>query len=148
MPLDFFGRTYKTSQSVFIVFYKSCVHCVRSVVSHYKQNRNRMCVTAGVFNIVCEILENQPFIQCTERSSHFRTIIRRTDDKSVCFPDCIKNRSQAVPADTVPLKLFPLTAKAANTAGIFFQQKMTCPLQDSRIDFDAPPVSPAPNSIF
>ena len=99
-----FGRAYKTGQSIFIVFYKSCVHCIRSVACHYKQDRNGVSFAAGIFNIVREILKNQPFIQSTERSSHFRKIIWRTDDKPVCFPDCVQNRSKTVPADTEPLK--------------------------------------------
>ena len=78
-----FGRTYKTSQSIFIVFNKSCVHCVRSIAGHYKQNRNRMRVTTGSFGIVGQILKNKPFIQSAERSCHFRKIIWRTDNESV-----------------------------------------------------------------
>ena len=75
-----FGRTYKTAESIFLVFDKTCVHCVRSVAGHYKQNRNGVSVTAWSFGIVSQILENQPFIQSAERCSHFRKIIWRTDD--------------------------------------------------------------------
>ena len=70
-----FGRTYKTGQSIFIVFYKSCVHCIRSVAGHYKQNRNRVSVAAGIFNIVCETLENQPFATPSVLSSYLPGIL-------------------------------------------------------------------------
>ena len=48
---------------------------------HYKQNRNGVSITAWSFNIVGQILKNQPFIQSAERCGHFRKIIWRTDDK-------------------------------------------------------------------
>lgn len=78
-----FGRIYKTSQSIFIVFNKSCVHCVRSIAGHYKQNRNRMRGYNREFLRYKSDSENKPFIQSAERSCHFRKIIWRTDNESV-----------------------------------------------------------------
>ena len=105
-----FSRSHKTAQSLLIVPKQMLVHGIMRVAGHDQQNRNRMCIAAGRFQVVGQILEDQTLIERPEGSRQLGKIIGGADDQSVGFPDGVEDWRQAVSADAVSLELFLFAA--------------------------------------
>ena len=111
----------KPAQCLLVIIQKCLIAIIRCIAGHNQKHRKHILITAWRFGIIGQVLKDQSFIKRPERCCHFTKIIRRPDDQTIRLPDCVKHRSQTIPADAMTFVLFSLASETGDASCISFQ---------------------------
>ena len=114
----YLGRTNENVEYLLISLHEIEIHRIRRIAGHDEKHGNSVLITAGRFGVVCQILKDEPLVECSEGCRHLTEVIGRAYYQTVRFSDCVKHGRKSVLYYAMPFILLFLATETGSASGI------------------------------